>query len=476
MDQALHISEVEIKNILSNPILHILLDTLSVGIAFLDSTGTYIYVNTSYVSHHGGKSKEDYCGKHVKELFLSADDGCMKVLRLHKKVISPSVSYTGSKGICSRIPILDENNNVLCIVTETIATNESEESLNHLIKTLKDLQDKANYYQQVAQNITGMHTFDSIIGESESMNQLKIKGKKYAQTSHPILITGESGTGKELMAQALHNASLRSQGVFISVNCAALPKDLLEAELFGYIEGAFTGSRHNGMKGKFESANKGTIFLDEIAEIPLEMQAKLLRVLESGEIQKLGKSNPIYSDFRVISATNHNLEDMVSQGTFREDLYHRLCTLEIHLPPLRERKEDIPLLSDILLKKILGREQSHDIHISSRCMEVLFRAQWHGNIRELRNVLTSSVCSMNQDETELDIKHLPSRFMEQLNNNRDIDNQDNKKVLIRFVSDTAERDLIISTLERCNKNKSMAATLLGISRVTLYNKIKKYKI
>ncbi len=464
---------IDFKTFLHNPLFQSVIDSLSVGIGILDYTGVYLCVNNSYVKNHGVKQKIDFLGKNVSDLFSTATVGTLNVIKTCKSNISPSVSFDGIQGICSRIPVVGSNGKLLGVITETITTTISPENLNSLINTLLDLSTKAAYYQKIVHSTHSLHTFESIIGQSAEMKLLKKIGKKYAKTQHPILITGETGTGKELLAQAVHSASSRSRGPFVTVNCAALPHDLLESELFGYTEGSFTGARKHGMKGKFETADHGTIFLDEIGETTLEMQAKLLRVLESGEIQKLGLSRPIFSDFRLIAATNQNLEALVSAGKFRQDLFHRLCALELHLPPLRNRQEDIPLLIKVFLEQILGRTKSENIIISNECLKRFQEAHWTGNIRELRNVLTAALCAMDDAENVLRISHLPTRFLNTYSPNV---KYKKTQTTLRKASVLAERDTILAMLSKCNQNKTMTAIRLGISRASLYRKLKQYNI
>ena len=290
----------------------------------------------------------------------------------------------------------------------------------------------------------------------------------------PILLFGESGTGKELIAQALHSASPRSSKPFVTVNCAALPHDLMESELFGYESGAFTGAKSGGMKGKFELANTGTIFLDEISELPLTMQAKLLRVLESGEIQKIAHIGRLHSDFRLIAATNKNLAHLVNEGLFREDLYHRLNILELSVPPLRERTSDIPLLTRHFIERSLGHKHARTIQISNELYQVFSLYPWRGNIRELKNVLTFAIYSLEGGGNVLTLNHLPERFLQELRNVRSktadegvVEEQDLAKA-----GALAERKVLLAVLASTKYNKTLAASVLGISRNKLYKKMR----
>lgn len=467
----------DLQRLLDMPLFHAVLESLSVGAALLDENGVYLYVNPAYVAFHGGTGKESYVGKHVCERFTTANKGSMKAIRTGKKVVSPSITVDGTKGVCSRIPILGKDKKIICVFTETLMTNISRGNLNELINTLVELSQKADYYKQQAHQAIGpLHTFETIASRSASMEQLKKTGKKYAQTENPILITGESGTGKELLAQALHMASPRSSAPFITVNCAALPPSLIESELFGYADGAFTGSRRSGMKGKFESADTGTIFLDEIGELSLDIQSKLLRVLESGEIQKIGQPSPSYSNFRLIAATNRNLYNMVEEGTFREDLYHRLSILELLVPPLRQRREDIPLLVNILMEQILGPVRAKEIRLTQACLNAFLSAPWKGNVREMKNILTSALCALDDEEKLLRVSHLSARFMATLQQPTSTASRTRTGTTLAEISSLAERELILATLEQCGGNCSMAARKLGISRTKLYKKFKQYDI
>lgn len=317
--------------------------------------------------------------------------------------------------------------------------------------------------------------FCGMVGKSSAMIEVYSLIKKVAGTDFNVLITGESGSGKELCARAIHFLSPRRDKPFISVTCSAIPETLLEAELFGYEKGAFTGAER-AKAGKFELADKGTIFLDEIGDMPLFTQAKILRVLQEKEIERLGSEKAIRVDVRIISATNINLVQAVSEGRFREDLYYRLNVFHVQLPPLRERKEDIPLLVLHFLKKYSSPKQMIQA-ISIEALEKLINYDWPGNVRELENVIQRAII-LAQGEI-LEASHIqglkegdffakkPFRFK--------------KKILplntaISQVVEELERDLILKALREAKNNKSKAAELLKISRKSLHNKLKKYNI
>lgn len=307
-------------------------------------------------------------------------------------------------------------------------------------------------------------SFPDIIGEKVKWrNEVISIAKRSANVSSSVLIEGESGTGKELIAQAIHTESKR-QGPFVAINCGAIPKELIESELFGYEDGAFTGAKKGGMKGKFETANGGTLFLDEIGEMPPEMQVRLLRFLQDKTVTRIGGSSPLKVDVRIISATNKNLREEVNEGRFRLDLYYRLNVINIHLPPLRERKEDIANLVDHFVAKYTSEFQRELLYIDDSTMNILYHYQWPGNVRELSNVIENAVVF-----TEGDVilpKVLPPYMKEDLNFP-----QETKGIL-----KDNEKEIIISTLGKHAGNISRTAKDLGISRNALYNKLKIYNI
>ena len=314
---------------------------------------------------------------------------------------------------------------------------------------------------------------ENIIGSSYAINKSKEEALMASKTNSTVLITGESGTGKELFARAIHNHSCRAGNPFIAINCAAIPDNLLESELFGYEEGAFTGAKKGGSLGKFELADKGSIFLDEIGDMSLHLQAKLLRVLQEKEVDKIGAKHNVSIDVRIIAATNKDLEHMVRKGTFREDLYYRLNVIPVVLPTLRQRKNDIHLLIEYMMKEYSSKLDKNVQDIDLQALEYLCEYSWPGNIRELQNVIEYSVNRCEGKIITLD--NLPNRI-KRANSNEDqiIDSNENIKTL-----DELEKKEIIKALEKYKdykKDKDLAAKALGISRATLYRKIERYKI
>ena len=312
---------------------------------------------------------------------------------------------------------------------------------------------------------------DNIIGESNIIKTIKNESFIASKSSSTVLITGESGTGKELFARAIHNHSDRVDNPFIAVNCAAIPDNLLESELFGYEEGAFTGAKKGGKLGKFELAHKGTIFLDEIGDMSLHLQAKLLRVLQERELDKIGGKSNISIDVRIISATNKDLEDMVSQGIFREDLYYRLNVIPIHLPSLKERREDIPLLIDYTIKEYSNKLGKNVDRVDKDVLKVMMGYRWPGNIRELQNIIEYSINMSSSSVITLDA--IPQKIKcTSINEVR----EDNRE--IRTLEELEKQEIIkaLDKFKDFKKDKELVAKALGISRATLYRKLEKYNI
>ncbi len=470
-------------------------DLLHTGVALFSNRGVFLYCNKSFLEMFG--VTEDVIGKNVTDVFITGERGVMDVIRTEKPVISSSLTVNNEQGISFRYPVHDGGR--LCgVVIECIPLSLGREKLQTLMETVHNLEEAAQHFAQVKSRQVGrLFTFADIVGESQALVAMKRLGHRFAVSQEPVLLWGESGSGKELAAQALHMASPRAAKPFVTVNCAALPPELIESELFGYDPGAFTGARSGGLVGKFEMANGGTLFLDEIGELPLFVQAKLLRVLETGEIQKIAHRGPLYSDFRLIGATNKNLPQMVREGRFREDLFHRINIFEIAIPPLRDRLEDIPLLVRYFVDQCVGGSRAKKILVDREVYDLFTRYRWPGNVRELKNVLTYALYSMPPDATILTAAELPERFVSGLDGTaqpqpeipaqlppseqtpapdpgvRPVPAPGPEKGLSE-VSAEAEKEAIRQALERCRYNKSLAAKALGISRNKLYKKLHDY--
>lgn len=353
--------------------------------------------------------------------------------------------------------------------TQTFLLNVSCNSADceSLIIKLDPIQAIHNLVNKIG-GFSAKYTFDSIIGESEAMHHVKRFGQLAAKNDSNLLILGESGTGKDILAQAIHNASHRSNGPFIPINCAALPKNLIESELFGYENGAFTGANKNGNPGKFELADGGTIFLDEIGDMPLELQTTLLRVLQNKEIIRVGGKHPKSIDVRIIAATNSDLETAVKNKEFRSDLYYRLNVLSIEIPPLRERKEDISLLIDHFTKSHTSGELNLNF-FPSTARKILTEYSWPGNVRELENIVERVIIASG-DET-VSISQILRQFLHITPNI----SQDMSQVP-NYIHPDRERDRIIEILLQEHGYVPESAQRLGMSKRTLYRKIQKYNI
>ncbi|AIE58967.1 sigma-54-dependent Fis family transcriptional regulator [Bacillus methanolicus] len=311
--------------------------------------------------------------------------------------------------------------------------------------------------------------WNNIIGRSEIFINSLSKCRKAALANVPILLMGESGTGKEVIAQTIHEASHRKNQPFIAINCGAIQKELIGSELFGYERGSFTGARKDGKKGKFEEANGGTLFLDEIGEMPIDLQVHLLRVLQEKEVTRIGSSKPIPVNVRIIAATNKDLHKLIQQGQFRDDLFFRLNVVTVNFPPLRERKEDIPLLADYFLKQFAEKYEKQSLSFAKETLEFLNNYRWPGNIRELQNALEHAV--IFSDTSIINLVNLPSYLLENRVEEA-LSEQDDEFSLI----EQEEKKILLQLLNETNWNVSAVAKRMNIARSTLYRKLKKYEI
>ena len=334
---------------------------------------------------------------------------------------------------------------------------------------LEKVNDTLKYLKNEVKNLS-KGSFDKILGKSYKLEKSKAIAKQVARTNSSIFIWGESGTGKEVFARAIHDYSER-KGQFIPVNCSAIPNELFESEFFGYESGAFTGASKKGRIGIFELAKDGTVFLDEIADLPLSMQAKLLRVLQEKEIRRVGGDTTIKINPRIISATNKDLSKMVKAEKFREDLYYRLNVVEIKIPPLRERKEDIGLLVHSFLEEICKQNNKPVLTISKDVIDIFQNYRWKGNIRELKNTIENIV--VLSQNSKIDVDDVPSYMMDSTNNSTE---EEEYPLDLTKATQKIEIKNITKALKMSNGNKAKAAKILNIPRTTLYYKIDQYKI
>ena len=440
----------------------LIFDTIPSGAMVTDPQGKVLQLNQPYARFLGTEVATSI-GRHCTEvventrMHIVGSTGVAEINQIQ--------NIRGQNIVVHRIPVRKDGR-VVAVFGLVMFQDISE--VAKLAKKLHLLESRVKNYEHQLRNLRSTRfTLESIVGSSRIIAGLREEALMAATNISPVLITGESGTGKELFAQAIHHAGPRRSQAFIQINCAAIPKDLLESELFGYERGAFTGAQTSGKPGKFELADHGTIFLDEIGDLPLEMQPKLLRVLEEKCFERVGGNSLLRSDFRLIAATNQDLEEMIAKGLFRQDLYYRLNVISLHIPPLRERREDIAILVRHLLAQAAGRNGSGPIGISDEAMAALAGHPWRGNVREMANVLERALLSMRDDEIQLGDLPLMTRQTSQ--GARSVDCSP-----IRAVQANAEREAILSALRQSGNNKSKAAALLGIHRTLLYKKMKKY--
>lgn len=451
----------------------LILDSLSMGILFCDSSLTIRFVNKAYAALLGQETSE-ILGRDIRDIIPHSR--AADVIQNGKSEMGElcQLGPAGTKPvIVNRIPVHDRSGKVAGMVSQAIF-NDPEE-LDRLSAKIESLGRKLNHYKRrILASLAPQYTFKSILGESLVMRSLKQQARNYALLDEPVLILGPTGAGKELFAHALHAEGKRAQGPFVCINCAAIPRDLFESELFGYSKGAFSGARQEGKLGQIELADKGTLFLDEIGEMPVEIQAKLLRALESRAITPLGSITTKTVDFRLLAATNRNLLTMLEKGSFREDLYYRINTFILQIPPLRERTDDILPIARHLLNR-MGHENAD---FSLAAQEAMRAFEWPGNVRQLHNAVVHAVTMRKNEIIEIDDfptdlrKALHASFYAAHNEPRDMADSG----WLAKIAANAEAMAILRTLKETSGNVSASARKLSISRATLYDKMKKYGI
>lgn len=448
------------KNIVSQ-----ILKMTSDGFIITDTEGNVREINKQYVDFFG-KSRSEIIGKSILNIIPNS-----KMIDIVKHKFSEEDAVhkyidgeaKGNSVIVSRSYVEDEDGNVVAGVAQVKFKVQTLAVAKKLMNEYEELE----YYREEFQN---QNRVDNIIGSDTKFREIVKECLKVAKTDIPVLLTGETGTGKEVMAKALHTNSLRYDKPFVSINCAAIPFELLESELFGYMDGAFTGAKRGGKKGKFQLANGGTIFLDEIGDMPSSMQAKLLRVLQEKEIEPLGSEKSIPLDVRVVAATRQDLEAKMKDGSFREDLYYRLSVFNIHIPPLRERGGDSLELAEFFLDELNHKYKTYKTF--SKAVKAYFlKYQWPGNVREVNNVVQSAYAIST--ENIIDINDIPARMLQQEKPAINLDK--NKKSLGQMVDDY-EKEVILELLKKHKGNCLEAAKEAGIHKSNFYRKLQKYGI
>jgi sigma-54 dependent transcriptional regulator, acetoin dehydrogenase operon transcriptional activator AcoR len=452
LKEAQYYLQLEVQKLEEYETINSIISNISEGIIGIDENK-----NISYINHVAKKIIGfDAEGKNINEVF---DD-----LEINDVIIKGNVSIgklinAGETSlVANSIPINIKNKIIGAVIT--IQKSEQIQSID--LKIRKKHLSKGHFAKK---------TFEDIIGSSNVMQSVKQKAKKFAKTDNTILILGETGVGKEVFAQSIHNHSMRKNEPFVAINCAALPQNILESELFGYVKGAFTGAKTEGKEGIFELAHHGTVFLDEISETPLEVQAKLLRVIQEREVTRIGDDKIIPIDVRIIAATNRDLIQSIEKREFREDLYYRLCVLELNVPPLRERKGDILDLINYFLNYDSKNNFRKIRSITYEAKELLLSFEWLGNVRELNNIVKRLEVMSDNGIIDFDLVREATVKMRENTVQKEVSPDKTERLSIFDV----ETELIMEALRETKGNKAKAAEKIGISKTTLWRKMKKIK-
>ncbi len=466
-----------------NELIYMLLESPYEGFIYVDKEGIIQYVSDSYAMYNN-LTKEELIGHFYEEFDIDDNVSRIQQTREYEPL---SYYYNNNRGfITSRRPVYWQGRFVgVCARYFSLSSQDVNRKFGSeyidLISRIQIRDIMVNLDRAIMELNTYKDDFnctdnflskgiDSIIGQDPKIRNLKNSILRVADSPSSVLITGESGTGKELVAQAIHYHGNRSNQAFIKVNCAAIPDTLLESELFGYTDGAFTGARKGGKMGKFELANGGTIFLDEIGDMPMSMQAKLLRILQEREFERLGSESVIKVDIRVIAATNQDLLTLIKEGSFREDLYYRLNIINLNTVPLRLRKNDITFLIDHFIHTLNKRLNRSIANISPEAVEMLVAYEWPGNVRELINALESAI---NFSSTcVLEAEDFPLALQKRYESKEINENQG----FLQSKLESEEKKVLISVLEQCNDNRKAAAEILNVSKSTLYRMMKKFDL
>jgi transcriptional regulator with PAS, ATPase and Fis domain len=457
-----------------------IINLLAERIVVVNREGIILFINEPYC---------EFIGTTVEQALHRPAQEVIENSRMHivaktgQKELAAIQPINGSEMIANRYPLIVDGEIVGAL--GTVMYRNPEEWRMYKSK-IQQLVEELKYYKTKAEKeLKSKYQFNDLIGISAPFVAAKKLAERISASNSSVLLIGESGTGKELFAHSIHQNSIRASFPFVAINCSSIPEQLLESELFGYEDGTFTGAIKGGKKGQFEIANNGTIFLDEIGDMPLSMQSKILRVLQEKEVQRVGGQKSIAVDARIIAATHRDLEKMVEEGKFRQDLYYRLNVIKIEIPPLRKRKEDILLVSISLLKKLERKFYRKGIELSADVKEKLQGHSWPGNIRELENVLERSINVL--DGRTIELAHLPLYLRDQdMEGNNSLETKISSNSSGHLVSvqvlplketlASVEKQSILNALVVTNGNKQDAAKLLEISKTSFYEKCKFYDI
>lgn len=461
------------RDLFENSVLRQVIEHSYDGIMVTDNRGTVLIANPASVRLMQ-KVEEEVIGYNVQDLVRKGyynTSTTMEAIQKRKAVTRLVKLPSGVKLMSTSIPLIDEKNEIVMVITNT----RDKDLVDTYIAALEQERDKSEHYKNVVNYLEELGSQSKApIAESKMMNEIIQTAGLIAKTDSTVLLLGETGTGKEVMARYIHKNSLRLKEPFIPVNCAAIPNELMESEFFGYERGAFSGAKLQGKPGFFEIANKGTLFLDEVGELPMSMQSKLLRVLETGEVQRLGGTSFKNTNVRLIAATNKDLKHMISQNLFREDLYYRLNVIPIKIPPLRERPEDIVVLAEKFLEEY-NQKYSFNKVFSDTTLRGFINYKWPGNARELRNlverlaIITPDNIIEYEDKSDEGSKengkaHAPANMPDK-----------EFEGTLKDVIKTVEEEYINSVLKACNGRIGDAAKRLGIHRTMLYRKMNAFK-
>ena len=434
-----------------------IIDAIYDAISVADEKGKIVLVNKAY-TRITGMSPDYVVGKMATVDIAEGSSLHLEVARTRKPIYN------------ARLKVGPNRKEVVVNVTPLFVKGQFQGSVGviHDISEIERLARELEDTRRLLRYVKAKYTFDDIAGSSKLMQVAIDQARKVSTTRATVLLNGQSGTGKELFAHAIHNSSDRKDASFISVNCAALPESLLESELFGYVEGAFTGARRGGKKGLLQEADKGTVFLDEVAKMSLSVQSKFLKFLQDKEIKPVGGNETVKLDVRVIAATNVSLEKLVAEGNFLPDLYYRLNVVPIVIPALKEHPEDIPEVARLIVMR-LNQEYGRVVTaIDPAVISIFKKHDWPGNVRELENVIGRAMISMELDEKVIKVTHIKGVF----------ENHEKRSQLpegkLSVLMDGYEREVIKAVLDKCSWNKTKASNELGISIRSLYYKLEKY--
>lgn len=444
-------------------------DNICEAICICDKDGEVIFWNKASEILYNIK-KDEIIGKYVGDFFPNAlTNEVFKTKKVIKDVLHQPVE--GKKVFLSAAPIFNSDNQLIAVIT----SDKDVQDFSDIMERLKKEEKRSKYYEdRYKEQIAKQYSFSAIISKNKKVIEAIILSQRVASSNANVMITGESGTGKDVLATSIHNASGR-KGKFVAVNCSAIPEELLESELFGYEEGAFTGAKKGGKIGKFELANNGTLFLDEVTEMPYKMQSKLLRVLQDGIISRLGSDKSIETNVRIIAATNMDIRAAIDNDRFRSDLFYRLAVVSVDLPPLRERKEDIRELTKYFVKEFSEKEDITIYSFDDVIYDIFESYYWEGNIRELKNVVQRMVVLSNDGIIKKE--DIPNYIA------NDIKTALIEKAEYDFVGcdfnntiKNLEIKMLTEAIKAAKGNISNAAKLLNLNRTTFYYKINLYKL